>query len=65
VRHRVPPHSESSILHFAPRILGIIRLHYYFLCWLLAAYWKLNDFWSYDLSPLSEDFLNGPLLLVL
>jgi hypothetical protein len=46
-------------------ILGISQLDYYYLCRLLTGYSKLKDFWSNDLPPLSEGFLNGPLLWVL
>ena len=46
-------------------ILGISQLDYYYLCWMITGYSKLKDFWSNDLPPLSEGFLNGPLLWVL
>jgi hypothetical protein len=45
-----------------PCIIGISHLNYHFLCRLLTGHTNLKDFWSSDLSSLSEGFLNGPLL---
>jgi hypothetical protein len=46
-------------------ILGISHLDNYFLCQSLTGYLKLQDFWSNDLQPLSEGFLNRPVLWAL
>ena len=46
-------------------ILGKSQLNYHFLCWLHTRYSKIKDSYSNDLPPLSEGFLNGPLLWVL
>jgi hypothetical protein len=43
-----------------PCILGSSQPDNYFLCRLLTWYSEVKDFCSNDLSPLSEDFLNGP-----
>ena len=48
-----------------PCILGNSQLDCHFLCRLLTGYSKLNDSCNNDLLPISEGFLNGPLLPVL
>jgi len=57
------------VLHYEyfllPCFIGINQLDCYFFYRLLTGYLKLKDFWRKDLPPLSEGFLNGPLLCVL
>jgi hypothetical protein len=48
-----------------PCILGNSQWDYHFVCKLLTGYLKLKDSCSNDLLPLSEGFLNGPVLPVL
>ena len=45
-----------------PCIIGYSQLDRHFLLRLLAGYSKLKDSWRNDFPPLSEGFLNGPLL---
>jgi hypothetical protein len=47
-----------------PCILSIIQLDYYCFFRLFTGYSKLTDFWSSDLPPHNEGFLNWPLLWV-
>jgi hypothetical protein len=52
-------HGKLWVFHFVPCFLGSSQLEYHFFCRVL-----LIDSLSNDLLPLSESFLNGPLLWV-